>query len=271
MTISRAALYARYSSDKQLPRSVADQILLCRELAAKQGWRVVGVYADAECRGAILWTRDGVQQLLQVAAERYLDVVIAESLDRISRSQADTARIWELLQWHGVDIHTLVEGRINELHIGLTGTMSALFVKNLVQKTRRGLRARASEGHAVGRPPYGYAADAIQAPDGSLVKGRRRIVPEQAAIVRRIFEEFVAGRSLRAIARDLTADGVPSPTGRSWRGTTLHRTPNARGQRGIVHNPVYIGRLEYGRTSVDHHPDTGAGEGGMFASPGKTG
>ncbi|MGF7205354.1 recombinase family protein, partial [Sphingobium olei] len=50
--MTRAALYARYSDDKQSPASIEDQFLICREQAAREGWRIVGSYKDAAISGA---------------------------------------------------------------------------------------------------------------------------------------------------------------------------------------------------------------------------
>ena len=75
--------------------------------------------------------------------------MVAEALDRVSRDQADVAILYKHLKFAGVMIVTLSEGEINELHVGLKGTMNALFLKDLAAKTRRGLRPR--RGRQVGR------------------------------------------------------------------------------------------------------------------------
>ena len=71
-----------------------------------------------------------------------VDIVIAEALDRLSRDQEDIARIYKRLSFAQVTLVTLAEGEINELHNGLKGTMNALFLKDLANKTRRGQRGR---------------------------------------------------------------------------------------------------------------------------------
>jgi hypothetical protein len=59
---------------------------------------------------------------------------------RPSDDQADVAAIYKRLSFAGVQILTLSEGWIEELHVGLKGTMNQLFLKDLAAKTRRGLR-----------------------------------------------------------------------------------------------------------------------------------
>jgi DNA invertase Pin-like site-specific DNA recombinase len=78
------------------------------------------------------------------ALNRPFDVVLAEWLDRFSRDQEDTAGLFKRLTFAGVNIVTIAEGDITHLHIGFKGTMNALFLKDLAEKTHRGLRGRIS-------------------------------------------------------------------------------------------------------------------------------
>src|SRR5687767_12513103 len=90
------------------------------------------------------------------ALNQRFDVVLAEALDRFSRDQEDTAGLFKRLTFAGVNIVTLAEGDITHLHVGLKGTMNALFVKDLADKTRRGLRGRVELGKSGGGLCYGY-------------------------------------------------------------------------------------------------------------------
>jgi site-specific DNA recombinase len=86
----RVGIYARYSSDKQREASIEDQVRLCEERAARENWRVVKRYTDHAISGASL-KRRGIQALMQDAQGGKLDIVLTESLDRISRDQEDIA------------------------------------------------------------------------------------------------------------------------------------------------------------------------------------
>src|SRR6185369_15837452 len=77
----------------------------------------------------------GFQAMMAVALRKQVDVVVAESLDRFSRDQEDTAGLFKRLTFKGVRIITLAEGEITHLHVGLKGTMNALFLKDLADKT----------------------------------------------------------------------------------------------------------------------------------------
>ena len=111
---------------------------------------------DAAISGASVILRPGVQALLQDAQRGMFDMVLAEALDRVSRDQADVAALFKHLRFAGVQIVTLSEGEISELHVGLKGTMNALFLKDLADKTRRGLRGRIEAGKAGGGLSFGY-------------------------------------------------------------------------------------------------------------------
>ena len=250
----RVALYARYSSDQQREASIEDQLRLCRLHAQKQGWVVAESYHDRAVSGASL-IRPGIQTLLADALRSRFTVLLAEALDRISRDQEDVAGVFKRMAFAGVKIITLSEGEITHLHVGLKGTMNALFLKDLADKTRRGMRGRVEAGKAGGGLCYGYEVVKRNDASGEPVRGERRINEGEAEIVRRIFGEFAAGRSPRAIALDLNREGVPGPFGHTWGDTTI-RGHACRGN-GIVNNELYIGRLVWNRQRFIKDPSTG--------------
>jgi site-specific DNA recombinase len=223
--MSKIALYARYSTDIQSIASIEDQYRVCRERAGREGWQVVGTYQDAAISGASVILRPGVQSLLRDAQRGKFDIVLAEALDRVSRDQADVATLFKHLRFAGVQIVTLAEGEISELHVGLKGTMNALFLKDLAAKTHRGLRGRVEKGKAGGGLCYGYDVVKRTDSEGEPVRGERRINEPEAVVVRRIFREFAAGKSPRTIATDLNRDGIPGPFGRTWGDTTIRGMP----------------------------------------------
>ena len=195
--MTRVALYARYSSDNQSDSSIEDQFRLCREHAARERWKIVGTYHDAAISGASVILRPGIQSLLQDAQRGQFDVVLAEALDRVSRDQADVATLFKHLRFAGVPIVTLAEGEISELHVGLKGTMNALFLKDLAAKTHRGLRGRVEKGKSGGGLCYGYRVVKKLDADGEPIRGEREVDEDEAEIVRRIFRAFAAGISPR--------------------------------------------------------------------------
>ena len=253
--MTRAALYARYSSDLQSAASIDDQFRVCREYAERSGWTVAGGYRDAAVSGDSMILRPGIQALLEDARQGAFDIVVAEALDRVSRDQADVAALFKHLQFAGVMIVTLAEGEINELHVGLKGTMNALFLKDLAAKTHRGLRGRVEQGRSGGGLCYGY--DVVKATDdaGDPVRGERTVNKQEADVVRRVFRDFAAGVSPRAIAKRLNDEGIPGPSGKLWNDSTVRG--HAKRGTGLLNNELYIGRLVWNRLRYVKNPGTG--------------
>jgi len=257
--MTKAAIYARYSSSNQREASIEDQVRLCQERAAREGWTVTQVYTDHAISGASL-IRPGIQALMSDAQSGKFDLVIAESLDRISRDQEDIAGLYKRFTFAGVQIITLSEGPISELHIGLKGTMGALYLKDLADKTRRGLRGRVEDGKSGGGNSYGYDVVKSFTDAGDPERGQRTINENEAAIVRRIFNDYAAGKSPRAIAMTLNNRNIPGPSGSKkakggWGPSTING--NWRRGTGILNNELYIGRLVWNRQSFIKNPDTG--------------
>ncbi len=252
--MTQIAIYARYSTDMQREASIEDQIRVCQERAAKEGYSVHNCYTDHGTSGATL-LRPGIQMLLSDAMAGKFEIIIAEALDRLSRDQEDIAGIYKRLSFAGVKILTLAEGEVNDLHIGLKGTMNAMFLKDLADKTRRGLRGRVEAGKSGGGKSFGY--DVVQRFNeaGEAVRGDRKINETEAAIVRRIFNDYANGLSPKKIAATLNEEGIASPSGKGWGQSTING--NRERGTGILNNELYIGRLVWNRLRYIKDPDTG--------------
>ncbi|WP_413992464.1 recombinase family protein [Labrys okinawensis] len=250
----KVALHARYSSDNQRDASIEDQLRLCRRHAEQQGWAIVDSYTDRAISGASL-LRPGIQELIADAMRGKFTVVLAEAMDRLSRDQEDIAGLFKRMAFAGVRIVTLSEGDVTHLHVGLKGTMNALFLKDLADKTRRGLRGRIEDGKSGGGLCFGYDVVGQAAVGGQLARGERTINLAEAAIVRRIFADYLAGKSSRTIAFELNHEGVSGPQGAEWGPSTIHGNPR-RGV-GILNNELYVGRLVWNRLRYIKDPDSG--------------
>ena len=247
---SRAGLYARYSSDLQSENSIEDQLRLCRELATRLGLQIITEEADHAVSGTVL-LRPGLQRLLEKARRKEIDVVLTESLDRVSRSLTDIAAIHEQLAFNDVRIITLSEGPISEIHIGIGGTMSALYLKQLGEKTKRGLRGRIEKGRSAGGKAFGYGIVTGSEADD---RGQMVIVPEEARVVRRIFTEYLNGKSPRAIAKAFNKEGIDGPSGKGWTASTI--IGNRKRGTGILNNQLYVGKRVWNRLRYRRDPET---------------
>jgi hypothetical protein len=99
-------------------------------------------------------------------------------------------------------------------------------------------------GKSAGGLCYGYRV-VKSLSGGTVTTGEREIEPAEAAIVDRIFREFVAGVAPKVIARRLNQDGIAGPFGGTWSRSTIHG--NSRRGTGILNNELYVGRLIWNR------------------------
>jgi site-specific DNA recombinase len=249
----RAVIYARFSSDMQQQASIDDQVRLCRERVTRECWELVQVFADRAISGASSF-RPQYQAMLEGARDAQFDVIVSEALDRLSRDQEDIAALYKRLRFAGIKLITVSEGEIGELHIGLKGTMNALFLKDLAQKTHRGLRGRVEAGKSGGGLCYGYQVVRELGRNGMVTTGERRIDENEAEVIRRIFRDFAHGASSRRIALRLNDERVRGPGGEGWTASTINGNPD-RGT-GILNNELYVGRLVWNRLRYIKDPDT---------------
>lgn len=246
--MQRAVIYARYSTDLQDERSIDDQITLCRTFAERENLTVARAYFDAARSGASMHGRSGLLDLMADAKHGAFDVVLVEALDRISRDMEDLAGIHKRLSFMGIEIRAVHDGQVTSVLVGLRGLVGQLFREDNAKKVRRGLAGRIKHGLSAGGRCYGYRPDPMN-------KGKLIIVPEEAAVVLRIFESFDAGKSPRTIAGELNEEGIPPPRGIKWNASTINGSAG-RGN-GTLRNPLYNGVMIWNRVCMPHAPDTG--------------
>ena len=243
----KAAIYARFSSDLQKDRSIDDQVALCREHAKHQGWEVVAVYADRAVSGTSIHGRNEYARMCADAEAGRFNIILAEDLDRLGRKQADTSNLRERMEFLGIEVHTVSDGKITKLHSGLRGLMSEIFIDNLRLHIKRGQHGVVRDGRYPGGRAYGYRP--------TSTPGVFEIVPDEANIIRRIFDRYSAGETPREIAAALNRDGVPPPRGNTWNASTING--NSKRAYGILHNTLYVGRPVWNKSHKVRDPDTG--------------
>lgn len=248
--MTRAAIYARYSTDNQSPRSVADQIALCEAHADRLGHVVVERYSDAATSGQII-NRPGFSALMKAARlppeTRPFDVLIVESADRLSRHAGDIHHIRDAFAFAEVPVLQVEGGELDAMKAAVSGLVSSLSIKSTIEKTIRGMSAKAHDGLRMGGRLYGYRP----------VKGEPGVVEideAQAEVVRRIFAMHLSGDSYRTIAQRLTTEGIPGPRGIRWTASAI----GGWGERGngILGNEAYRGVMIWGKVKMYRDPDT---------------
>ncbi|MDA4848603.1 recombinase family protein [Hoeflea poritis] len=244
----KAAIYARFSTDLQNDRSIDDQIELCRTFAAKENLTPVAVFEDRAQSGSTIIGRNGIAKLMRAAQDGQYCVLVVEALDRLSRDQEDLAHLWKRLSFLGIEIRAVHEGTADAVQVGIRGLLGTLYLADLANKVRRGMQGVVRDGRHAGGKAYGYRP--VPGRPGAL-----EIVDEEAAIVQRIFNEYLAGKTPREIASGLNNDGIDPPRGKQWVASTING--NRSRHYGILINELYAGRLIWNRVRMVKDPDTG--------------
>ena len=246
--MKRAAIYARFSSDLQSDRSIEDQFELCRSKAKRDGLKVVAEFEDRAKSGSSIIGRTGISRMMEAARDGDFDVVLVESLDRISRDQEDMAFIFKRLSFQNIAIETVHDGRADQIQVGIRGIVSALYLTDLANKTRRGQAGNVRQGKHAGGLAYGYRPTPGK-------PGEWTIHEPEAEIVRRIYDEYAAGKGSRAIITRLNVEKIKPPRGSYWAPNTLTGSRNRH--NGILGNEIYCGQIVWNKLRMIKDPDSG--------------
>jgi site-specific DNA recombinase len=244
--LTRAALYARYSSDRQNENSVADQVALCTKHAKAKGWEVVRIFSDAAISGSAMANRPGLNDALAAAERGEFEILLTEDEDRLARNLEHMAHVANRLADADVELWTIGSGKVETMHVAFKGAMAQDYIKNLSAKTKRGMNANAEKGLATGSRLYGYRSE----PGGALA-----IVEAEVQVIRRIFADYVAGDTPRQIAAALNVEAVPSPRGGQWNASSINGS-RQRGN-GVLNTELYAGVKVWGRMDVRKDRQTG--------------
>jgi site-specific DNA recombinase len=246
--MTRAVIYARFSTDLQNEKSTEDQIALCRAHAQRRGYDVVATYEDKARSGASIIGRDGLMRLLDASRARAFDILVVEALDRLSRDMEDLAGIHKRLTFLGIEIDAVHDGTADSILVGIRGLVGQMQREDGAKKVRRGMAGVVRDGRHAGGRAYGYRPVAGR-------PGELEIVEEEAEIVRRIFSDYATGRPPREIAGDLNRNEVAPPRGARWNASTING--NAQRGSGIIFNELYAGRIIWNKVRMVKDPDTG--------------
>jgi site-specific DNA recombinase len=157
--ILRCAVYARYSSDLQSPRSIEDQLRICREHAQSRGFTYLEeqVYGD-EALSGVGADHPGLNRPLDAAlsSARPFDIILLDDSSRLARNTKDALTFFERLNFAGIRLIAVSQGIDSDneqAHVLVTvhGMVDSLYVKELAKKTHRGTR----RSH-VARPAHGW-------------------------------------------------------------------------------------------------------------------
>ena len=261
----RVAIYARYSSENQSEKSIDDQIRVCKNYIKNNDMTILDkhIYIDEAISGSII-NRPGLQALESASENKEFEAVAVDDLSRLSRSNHQMLTMVLKFNYLQIKIISVADGIITDdenskLNIHVRGLINELYLDDLKKKTMRGLEGQKLRGFSAGEKVYGY----LTKPSGELKinkKGQHKydgmvhmINPEEAEIVKKIFEEFVSGKSISKIVEDLNKDKIPTKRGYSggWNTSIIGR---------ILKNEKYIGLWTWRKWKNVRDPMTGKGK-----------
>src|SRR5690554_2579746 len=218
----RVAGYARVSTDSEEQQTSyeAQVDYYSRYIRSNPEWQFVEVYTDEGISATNTKKRDGFNRMIQDALDGKIDLILTKSVSRFARNTVDSLTTVRKLKDAGVEVYFEKENiwtldSKGELLITIMSSLAQEESRSISENVTWGQRKRFADGKVT--MPYrsflGYRKGADGAPE---------IVPEEAEIVKRIYALFMQGKTTGAIAKTLTAEGIPTPGGKQkWAVSTI--------------------------------------------------
>ena len=231
----RVCAYCRVSTDLEDQKtSYYSQIEhYTNYIKSNKDWEFAGIYADEGITGTQIKKRDDFIRMLDDCKAGKIDMIIAKSISRFARNTVDTLNTVRQLRELDIDvyfekenIHTL--NLDSEMFLTLYSAFAQAESESTSMNVKLGYRAKMKRGEPCGSIQcYGYIWD----------KNKKELIinEEEAKIVRRVFKEYLNGSGSSVIAKMLTNEGIPSPSG----GKKWHPSPI----KDMIRNVKYIGDL----------------------------
>lgn len=241
--LKRVAAYCRVSTkqEEQLNSYETQVRYYTDRINREPGWKLAGIYADKGITGTSMKKRDEFNKLIRQCKRGKVDMIIVKSISRFARNTLDCLKITRMLRELKVDVYFEEQNLhsidpSSEFYISIYGSVAQSESENISHNVAWGKARSAKDGNVffAYKSFLGYRRGA---------DGKPEIDPEQATTVRRIYDRFLAGDSLQQIANGLTADGIPTPMGRTvWQASVV---------QSILSNEKYKGDALLGKTYVE--------------------
>lgn len=239
MSVKYAYGYIRVSTHDQEEISPDSQEHLLRDYAAKNNIVILKIFTDLGISGRKANKRPGFQEMIGLAKgdDRPVDLILVWKFSRFARNQEESIVYKSLLKkQHNVDVvsvsEPLSDNPFGSLIERIIEWMDEYYSIRLSGEVYRGMKENALRGAYQARPPLGYKVVEHGKPPV--------IVPEEAKIVRTIFEKYTnEGMSFFDIARYLNSLGLKTSHGKPF---------ERRSVEYIIQNPSYCGMIRWNRT-----------------------
>lgn len=209
----RVAAYCRVSTDdeEQLTSYEAQQTYYTDKIMTNPDWTMAGIYADEGITGTKATKRPEFLKMIRKCKQKKIDLILVKSISRFARNTVDCLNYIRTLKSLGIavifekeNINTLNED--SEMLTTIMGAFAQAESESISQNVKWGVRQAMKEGRVSIRYKNLYAYD-----EGE--DGQPKIIESEAAVIRRINDEFLSGRSLPMIKDGLEADKILTPKG----------------------------------------------------------
>lgn len=218
----KVAAYARVSTeqDEQQSSYEAQVDFYTRHIKANPDWEFVKVFADRGITGTNTKNRDEFNQMIALALAGGIDLILTKSISRFARNTVDTLQTVRKLKKAGVEVQFEKENLHTfdpkcEMMLTIMSSLAQEESRSISENVRWGQQQSMRKGkvHIAYAHFLGYQKGA---------DGRPEIVEEEAEIIRRIYNLYLSGWTIRHIAKQLTEDEIPTPGGKSkWHTSTI--------------------------------------------------
>lgn len=218
----RVAAYARVStdSDEQETSFEHQSTFYEQYIRSNPLWKFVGLYADEGISGTMVKGREGFKRMIADAKDGKIDLIVTKSISRFARNTVDSLVTVRELKDKGIEVFFEKENIYTmdskgELLITVMSSIAQEESRNISENVTWGNRKRMQEGRVT--MPYDRFLGYERGEDG-----KPKIVESEAAVVRRIYKEYLGGKSASTIAKELMAENIASPSGgKKWYAGTI--------------------------------------------------
>ena len=239
----RVAAYCRVSTEEEEQQGSFEiqKLYYTEKINSTPEWEVAGIYADDGISGVHTKKRDGFNQMIQDCKKRKIDLILTKSISRFARNTLDSIQYVRMLKQMGIAV-VFEKGNIN------TATMNSEMILTVLSAFAQAESESISQNVARGKR-MGYKHGKFAFPYGRIIgyrkgaDGKPEIIPEQAEIIRLIFNSYLQGDSLQSIKAKLETAGALTARGNTaWSAQSIQR---------ILQNEKYCGDVLLQKTFTE--------------------
>ena len=239
----RVAAYCRVSTEEEEQQGSFEtqKLYYTEKINSTSEWELAGIYADDGISGIHTKKRDGFNQMIQDCKKKKIDLILTKSISRFARNTLDSIQYVRMLKAIGIAV-IFEKENIN------TSTMNSEMILTVLSAFAQAESESISQNVARGKR-MGFRQGKFPFPYGQILgyrkglDGKPEVIPEEAEVIRMIFNSYLQGASLLTIKKKLEAGGVLTARGnKKWSSESVQR---------ILQNEKYCGDVLLQKTFIE--------------------